>query len=184
MVDVSVGNGHPEVEAKTTPNLLIEPGARLLDAIADRSRAGCPAWRVQSLRVPRTPFSAGDRPGYVVPAQTVGIPIMPGIRDAVTAALVEGLLWPYELKPHESAQLRRFYAAAVADLADIRREERDTRVQTSRDRDIRDGRRLWATVGAWPWSLFGPDGHLESPDWTTHDHVVRAWRQWIDSADN
>ena len=39
------------------------------------------------------------------------------------------------------------------------------------------GREMWAELGAWPWSLFGPRGILPR-DWRQDDSVVIAWRTW------
>jgi hypothetical protein len=88
--------------------------------------------------------------------------------------------WPHEWTPQEQSQPRRFYIAAQ-DLGDVDYHHlppslvtgrKGIRAQSSVERDRRLGRELWATLGAWPWSLFGPDGDLP-PGWRQTDLATR-----------
>jgi hypothetical protein len=166
------------VQAEPTPDLLVERGPALADEIRAKAATGRPVWRIRSLYVPRVPYVAGPTNGRGVPVPRVGIPIgLSNIRNTVSATLAQREPWPHEWTPHELAQLRRLYIAALPDIVGIMHDPRDTRAPTIRDRDARKGRAEWASLGAWPWSLFGPDG-AAAARWLDHELAIVHWCRW------
>lgn len=141
-----------------------------------------------SMFVPRMLFVAGSANGRIVPLSPVkGIPSDRGkIHNSVAAALAGEAPMPHDWTPHERAQLRVFYTAALRDLRKLTYRDLPSHLVAGRhtstlDRDARTGRQLWASLGAWPWSLFGPDGALP-PDWSQDKNVVATWREWLGDA--
>ncbi len=173
----SMSDNDRQVEAKNAPVLLTPEGQERCVQIAAHAR-GRPSWRIRWLFVPRLPYVAGSASGRVIPTSPFGIPKGGKLHDTVSAAIAQREPWPHVWAHHELAQLRRLYIAALTDIAEVKDDPRDTRVATSRDRDARLGRELWASVGAWPWSLFGPRGGLPG-DWSQDELVVTAWRHWV-----
>jgi len=76
-------------------------------------------------------------------------------------------------KAHATVALCRLSTTWRVDLAN---EGRDHFNRAQR-RDLRIGRALWARLGAWPWSLFGPDGRPWSR-WWEDAWVSICWRKW------
>lgn len=76
-------------------------------------------------------------------------------------ALERGGLPPIsDLSPHEVTNARRLLAAALADIGGFKIDSRDSEAVTdllglqhreSAAQLARDGRRLWAGLGGWPW---------------------------------
>jgi hypothetical protein len=131
------------------------------------------------------PFTAGSAVGRVASTLDFGIPNDWGkmsprgkIYPAVAASLAQRSPWPHTWTSRERSQQRRLYVAALQDLAGITDDPVRDRDSTSRDRDARDGRVLWAALGAWPWSLYGPKGSLPR-DWHQDDAAVWGWNGWL-----
>ncbi len=182
----SLNAAAPFVQAENGTDLLIAGGESLTDAIARHARAGRPAWRINSLYVPRIPYRAGSRPKMLVPIPVIGIPtdVRAGINerrlyDTVSASLAQRPPWPHEWRAHEQAQLRALYVAAWADLRGIKHDPMDLRGETTIDRDRRNGRELWASIGAFPWALFGPAGQVPL-EWRADELVRTAWEHWLE----
>jgi len=63
------------------------------------------------------------------------------------------------LEDHDAAAGKRLYAAAMHDILDLSRKTiAHIYDYTNVHREIREGRKDWAHIGAWPWCLFGPTG--------------------------
>lgn len=136
--------------------------------------------------MPRLPFVAGGKPGRIKPTLPIGIPhnayarsIRRKIYNSVSAELAQQPPWPHEWTAQERDQLRYFYIAALRDICGAKSDPEDAREPTTLDRDARLGRALWASLGAWPWSLFGPKGERPAAQWWLDDSVCTAWHQWL-----
>jgi hypothetical protein len=159
-------------------------------------------WHIRWLYVPRLPFVKGRVSGEVVPwppRQFAYIPqgvLGSNISDRVVAGLAgqdpplgprplpEN--WPADaaiaLLPHwtrrELVQRRRLYIAArrvfVAD-----HDPEDHRLPQHTDRDDAEASRMWASIGSWPWSMFGPEGKLPY-DWRESDLAVGGLQWWLE----
>ncbi len=70
---------------------------------------------------------------------------------------------------------------SIAVMRDIHRtsDPRDLRTSSDIDRDARKGRELWAGLGAFPWSLYGPSGRLPA-EWWRDEMAIEAWQRWLD----
>jgi hypothetical protein len=171
-----IRSGGSAVQEDSGSNLLVPEGEALFEQIAAGARDGRPAWRIYSKFVPRLAFVAGSTRRRIVPAMVFGIPReVPRVSNAVAAAVARAGAWPENA--HARAQLRCLSTAAARDIANI--DPPTSRVSTTIDRDRRLGREMWAALGAWPWSLFGPAGKLPD-DWRRDEFVIVAWRDWLD----
>lgn len=84
------------------------------------------------------------------------------------------------------AQVRRLAVAAMRDLAGTAIPEiadyfGQTDASTTRA-DAREGRKLWAALGSWPWSYLSAPGYRPEGEWWADRRLLIAWRAWATDA--
>lgn len=105
---------------------------------------------------------------------------------APTAAPAHLLAWQ-RLTPNDLSAFRKLIAAAEVDLrgtprAQIAEHFGWDEYSGAVGKKVRDGRRLLANLGAWPWAYL-PSPHAPTEGWPEHEHLARALRGWLCDAD-
>lgn len=154
------------------------PGSRLRDAIEGAAKRGRPCWRLgdgpggREVIVPRLWLQLDERGGLVFPThirtpETV-------LRAPLVLAFDSQHRLAFELLgPHDLAQWRRLWAAALRDLHGLALAEIADEIaargkacdESEAGKQVRAGRALWRRLDdSWPWRYLDGDGRPPG-DW-------------------
>jgi hypothetical protein len=191
---IRIVNGeNPQSETKDSLYLSGLPNGKVLcELIAGEAHAGRSHWRTRSLFVPHLDKHAAGSTKGLLRLSTLSTSMMHGVQygpektrktihNTVIAELAQQAPLPANWTRSERVQLRQLHITALLDLRDIGRDrldEWDERNLTTINRDLREGRGMWAALGGFPWLLYGPTGK-PSEHWRTDELAIAAWSYWM-----
>lgn len=169
----SVAQAAPFVSGGRSAQIAPLPGPALITEIANGIDGGRPGiWLSRlddgdRLGVPKAMVGAIERGKFVPVAHP---PLHAVLRPRVAYGLLSGHF--DELTFHDWTQAARLYVAALRDIGAVSWEDLPSTAgfgdagsaRETTEEKVREGRRLWARLGAWPWTSFS-DGRPPRDWW-------------------